>query len=1543
MDAEHLLANLSDHHKAELIAASAALLRYPLQLPESALDVFALTLRRIEPPRERDVPILPPRPSHRLASESVEQARAALQAPPPIALIGRQAALERAVEALCAARPVCLDAHGSGKTAFLRALAAQPRLRTHFEHVWWLASPLPHETFVRVLALALNAPEALDVAPEHQLSLLGGALRQAKALVLCDWTLEQAQWAALSPNIVGHSAQPLEMPESESIALEPLSEPIAREYLAAQTRLTEREQQELTALIGGAPALLRLCAALLAEDDLTPSLLLDFLRSTPPEQRYTALLSEAINSFPAEYRAICHALAATPQRCLPTALIAARFSHPVAARRALTFLARRRLIELHAAPAGELCSVLFELPEALRDPECAPFDVPSPDFEAFSRVQYVEDERVARAAFLQQQGVSLTEENRPAEAREALQQALALRQALDLPYAVAETLSALGRLAYLNGETATAIACFEEAAEILHKRRDTASLEIVRLALCRAYAFAGRPEAALAILDDDSAPPSDLAALYRARGAWSEALRCYERTLTSDEDDESWLAAQVGRAETLILAGRHAEALRSAPEGSFAALWARALFHHLQGDLDGALSAYTALESITPYAWRGTVARAKSRALAAAGHLREAALLVGAEGVWYEARQPHAAFARQRLSLALYAHFCLMLGEDDEARRAAEEARALRAERADPEAEAIACCVLGRLARRAGAFEQAQESFEAALKAFTALREDAARALLWQALGDLLREQGQLERAIAAYQRALSFEPTDRHLIYLALAESFAAAGRDAESLEAGAEAIAHLHPQRETADLALLGFAFAQHAQRQARLGRAERAQVIGEHWLQLLAARLEQAMAHPEPALQVLALGLYLRSTREAASVRLIDLAERALALAEQCAPQTVAVWAARRDLAELYRQLGRTDDALEVLAPLFAPKDAQTVREYLKLWRDVSLCAARCMAQREDTAQAAAHYRRAAGYEPDEQPTALIFLELAECYRRGGDHKHAAESYEVAAAIFGRTADSKQQAEALIEAGNAHLQVRHHESAIKTFQAALRVLERTTKPEAARMAQLYADLGTAHARLGQARGAAEAFKQALRLIDQFSAPQRYAAILTAFARAEMRLGSYQSAATAYQETLQFEHPPAERRQLLVEFGEALRKLNQFEAAIRAYEQALDLPDGDSVQRAALERDLAICHAARDDYDAAQRHYMRAIACAPSEAHGALWLALGDLHRRHADLEAALSAYVGALEQLDIRREALERAQAERAIGEIQLALKRPQQAIPHLERALELEKAQPRQAAANLIALLQALAAAHEQCGDLARAAAYQHSALIYQDAQREPEACLATLSELMRLYAQLGRHGEVIKACDEALRLEATLPRRNPARLSQTYLALGKAQSALSQLDRAVQTLRQAVQLAAQPEAERALAQVQADIARYEQALAAASQSRALLERVRLPDLHSLAFVIALQAQHSLALGRLEMAQQYADELIALLRQRRHELSLAADDPTAQALLSLWRGAEAADAQLAAAEYRAALAVLQAQAQPNAALIKVVTYLLERVTA
>ncbi|MCS6871027.1 MAG: tetratricopeptide repeat protein, partial [Anaerolineae bacterium] len=1429
MDARRLTAHLSDHHKTELIAAGVLLVTQPLRLPDSVLDDFALRLR-IESPRPRDLPTLPPRSAQQLAPTLVAQARAALQIPPPVTLIGRGVELARVVQALCEGRSVCLSLQSIGKTTFLRALAADSRLQTHFVHVWWLETPLPRSAFVNLLALALDVPDALDATPEAQLSILRGALERTKTLLICDWSPAEPWLSALAPYVVWQTETPPS--GAECITLDALPEPVVLDYLAAHTRLTESERAQLAALIGGSPALLRLCAALLAEDDLTLPLLLDLLRSAPPAQRYTALLNESINSFPAEYRAICHALAATPVKCLPSALIAARFAQPVAARRALSFLARRQLIELHDTHSGELCSVLFNLPEPLRLPESAPFDVPVRDFELFNQVAYLEDERAAQAAFLQRQGIALIEENRLQEARQALEQALAIRQTLNLSYAIAETLSALGRLAYLSGDAAKAAEHLEAAAEVLHKLQDTTALDTVRLALCRVYAFAGRLEAALAVADDKSMPATDLAALYCARGQWSEALACYERALSSESDEEDWLAAQIGRAETLILAGRQTEALRSASGGSFTALWARALALHLSGDLAGALDAYNSLEAVTPHAWRSTVARAKARALAAAGNLREAALLVGAEGVWYEARQPYPALGRQRLSLALYAHLCLMLGETDEAQRAAQESRTVRAERADPEAETIACCVLGRIARQKGDSEQATAAFEAALKALNALRDDQTRANLLHILGDLQRERGDFERAATYYRRALGFAPSESALTHLALAESLEAIARIAEALEAGAEAITVLHSQRETADLALLSFAYTRQADRQKRMGRIERAQAVGEHWLQILAARFDEAIAHFEPAVQALAIGMYLRSALDSAlderdPIELVDLAERALQIAEQLAPHSVATWAARRDLAELYRRIGRLSDAMEVLAPLLDSKREQIEDAYRLLWRDIFLCAARAYrlpAYEYDNK----YYSRAFECEPDTYARALICLEEARFYRRVYEEKtaaaidlddfstrltinrlvySAASGYQCAAAYFKRASSERQLAEALTEAGRFYVNVGQYGRAIKALQAALHVFGRALRPEPRQLAQLYADLGTAQANVGRASQAAESFKQALRLIDQFSAPERYAAILTAFARAEMRLKAYQSAATAYQEVLQFDHPPAERQKLLTELGKALRRLNQLEAAIRAYESALDIPEGNAKQRASLERSLAECYTALNDYDSARLHYERAIAQAPEFLLSALWNALGALHRRYANLQAALDAYMQALARLNWRLQPSRTIAAERAIGEIHLALNQPTQAIPHLARAFKLERQRKRKIPANLIASAQSLAAAYESCGDLTRAAAYQHSALVYQDAQREPEAALATLSELQRLYMQLGQHNEVLRVCTEALKLEKTLSRPNAERLSQTYLALGKAQRALSMLDYASQSLSKALQSAPNPEAER----------------------------------------------------------------------------------------------------------------------------------------
>lgn len=1573
MDATQFSANLSERHKAELIATSAALLNHPLHVSAQRLDSFALRLHRIEPPRDRDLPILPPQPILRPAPQWVSLARAALQAPPPTLIIGYEAALARAADALIAERPVLLSGtSGSGKTAFLRGLAADPRLQAHFSIILWLEMQPDRETFTRLLALALEAPHILSAAPEAQPAMLSAAFQAARAVLLCDFSIpeaDQAWFSAFAPHTAHLSAATADTPHAERIMLGKLPSPVVRQWLAEQTRLSPAELERLAELISGQAALLRLCAALLAEDDLTPQQLIDILRAAPADQRYAALLHESINTFPTEYRALCHDLAATQQVLLPSALIAERLAHPVAARRALTFLARRRLIDLHPTAEGDLCSLLFRLPADQISDSAQPFAVAPRTFAPFSQLDYVQDARAARAEFLHKQGIALTEENRPDEAAESLQQALALRQALNAPYAIAETLSALGRLAYLNGDDSAAIAHLEAAAEILHKLRDVPALELMRLALCRTYARVGRLEAALSIVDDESAPPADLAALYRARGEWDKALTCYERWLAaSDDSEDGWLLAQIGRAETLILAGRVDEALQSAPQGSFTALWAQALICQLAGDLDGALHSYAALESVTPHAWRGTVARSAARVLAAHGEVREAAMLVGAEGVWYEARQPYAAFARQRLSLALYAHFCLMLGDSENALRAAQESRALRAERADPESEAIACRVLGRLAWQGGDYEGALAAFEAELKALSApsLRDDAERATVLHLLGDLHREQRNFERAAACYRRALSYqdaEISERLLTLLALAECLAELGRSAESLEVGAEAVAALYPHTESADLALVGSVLARQAQRQAAFGRAERALAIGEHWLQRLMERLEEALNHPEPALNALAIGLYLRSLPDVAlaehdPIRLIDLAERALLITETSAPQTWAAWAARRDLAELYGRLGRWAESAEVLAPLLAQVRQMSAPQgetgYLALAVHVGV--ARAAANLGDLALAVRHYEAALPYETDEQARCLLCLEAAEACHTAGDDACAAEYYTQAADLLRRQRDAKRYAETLIALGYGRLRLKQHSAAVEAFQEALRAMERTTKPEAALMAQLYADLGAAYAALGQTRGAAGAFKQALGLIDQFSAPERYAAILTAFARSEMLLEAYQSAATAYQEVLQFDHAPAERRKLLSEQAAALSKLGQVPEAIHAYEQALALSE-DAAERAALQQALGEGYMLMENYDAARAQYEAALDGAPPEQIGAVWHALGALQRaeansdaasgdyKHSLLQAALNAYTHALLHLDSRRDSALRAATERAIGELYLATQRPQQAIAPLERALELEKAQPRQATATLITLMQALAQAYEASGNLTRAVAYHHSVLVYQDTQSALDDHLATLGQLARLYMQLGRYGEVIKAAEEALRLEAPLSRPNYARLSQTYFMYGKAQHELHQLELAAANLRRAIKTPRptpiQEAARQALAEVEAEIARHEQTLAAAEQSRLLLERTRLPDLKSLAFVIALQTQSNHALGRLDAAQTHLEALIALLRQRRHEMS-AVPDPTVQTLLLLLRGAEQAankHQDAAAAEYRAALEALQRDPHPNAALLWVVRFLLE----
>ena len=125
----------------------------------------------------------------------------------------------------------------------------------------------------------------------------------------------------------------------------------------------------------------------------------------------------------------------------------------------------------------------------------------------------------------------------------------------------------------------------------------------------------------------------------------------------------------------------------------------------------------------------------------------------------------------------------------------------------------------------------------------------------------------------------------------------------------------------------------------------------------------------------------------------------------------------------------------------------------------------------------------------------------------------------------------------------------------------------------------------------------------------------------------------------------------------------------------------------------------------------------------------------------------------------------------------------------------------------------------------------------------------------------------------------------------------------------------------------------LQSTEAEIARHLETLRAVEQSWALLNRVAKPDLKGLAFVRALQAQTSAALGRMEETDHYLNRLIQLLNGRRSELTLDDPRPIIQALTLLVHGHEYEENQDYAAAhdaYQKALTLAEGDSKNDAAL-------------
>jgi hypothetical protein len=96
----------------------------------------------------------------------------------------------------------------------------------------------------------------------------------------------------------------------------------------------------------------------------------------------------------------------------------------------------------------------------------------------------------------------------------------------------------------------------------------------------------------------------------------------------------------------------------------------------------------------------------------------------------------------------------------------------------------------------------------------------------------------------------------------------------------------------------------------------------------------------------------------------------------------------------------------------------------------------------------------------------------------------------------------------------------------------------------------------------------------------------------------------------------------------------------------------------------------------------------------------------------------------------------------------------------------------------------------------------------------------------------------------------------------------------------------------------------------------------------------PDLKGLAFVRAIQAQTSAALGRWEDSDKYLDQMLGLLRKRRSEVKL--DDPRSimRALAMLLQAQDYEEAQnieAAANAYQHALSIAEHDAKNEVAFV------------
>jgi len=673
-----------------------------------------------------------------------------------------------------------------------------------------------------------------------------------------------------------------------------------------------------------------------------------------------------------------------------------------------------------------------------------------------------------------------------------------------------------------------------------------------------------------------------------------------------------------------------------------------------------------------------------------------------------------------------------------------------------------------------------------AIAALEAAQTTPSSALVDARLGELYARSGDHARALQRFEAARHDEAlgqADRYRLEMARGYSADALGRPREAIEAFRAA---LRLRQDAPTRAALAQAYENDGQTREAISLLE-------------AAQAEQ----PSPALSA-RLGMLLVKAGEP---------QRALA------PLTTAAADPALDADQRWRLMMARGEALGVLG---RHRDAAAAfRAADEIRPDVSTQLA--LAQAYDRAGEPRAAIEALQQANARAPSAEIEARLGLAYARLGDEDRALRHLRASENLGDLSGEARYRA--LMERGYGHLQLKRNADAVRAFSAAAEM-----RPD-----------GTTLLALAQAYEKDGRIDQAVRVLRPAAQqPGASDELRLQLGLLELKAGNRNRAEAPLRQASQGRLPRDSRRLALTQLGYLYREQGEDDAARKAFEQAAALAPDDPALQSALgdtylaqgalpeavrafersasldatpspRRSLALAHERAGDDAAAIRIYRDLLAdgrLSPKE-RGDIWASLAYAYARQGDNAAAADAFRQALATGGGDERAL-----RLALGTVLAKSKRWPEALAEYQRAYALQ-ATPQ--------TLLLIGRAYRAMGDDAAATAALEQAQAEQD-RMTPGERRELFNELAYLYTEQGRAAEAVALWQQSIALGYD---------AGVAVSLGRAQRQAGDLDGAEETLLAipAFSLTPLQQADRLeeLAHVQADRGQLQDAVTTQAQA------------------------------------------------------------------------------------------------------------------